>query len=121
MPKSVKLIIAVVAVVFIASVAASVIIFRPKDQPDKDSGEPNYIEIVRDGKVIEKLDLNSEEDRTFRLEDESGWNEVTIKDGMISITDADCPDHTCVKTGELRSEHVPIVCLPHKLLIRFSD
>lgn len=52
MPKSVKLIIAVVAVVFIASVAASVIIFRPKDQPDKDSGEPNYIEIVRDGKVI---------------------------------------------------------------------
>ncbi|NLT09114.1 MAG: NusG domain II-containing protein [Ruminococcus sp.] len=121
MPDRVKIIIVVVAVIFIGAAAATFVLFGPGSEPDKGKDEPLYVEIVRDGRVIEKLDLNSEKDRTFRIEDERGWNEVTIKDGRISITDADCPDHTCVKTGELRSEYVPIVCLPHKLMIRFAE
>jgi len=121
MPDRVKAILAVVIIVFVGAAAASFIIFRPKDKPDKDSGEHEYIEIVQDGEVIERIDLLTAEDRVFRIESGEGWNEVTIKDGIISITDADCPDHTCVKTGELRSEYVPIVCLPHKLLIRFAE
>ena len=112
MPDRVKLMIAAVALIFIAAIIATIKLFGPGSEPDRSSDGPLYVEIVRDGEVIEKLDLNSEKDRTFRIEDEKGWNEVTIKDGHISITDADCPDHTCVKTGELRSEYVPIVCLP---------
>ena len=62
------------------------------------------------------------ETRTFRITSpDGGWNEITIKDGSICISDADCPDKTCVKTGILRSESLPIVCLPHKLVIRLEE
>ena len=119
MPTRVKIILAVVIIVFIASVAASIIFFRPADR--KSSDEHNYIEIVQDGKVINKIDLAGAENQTFRIEYNGGWNDITIKDEEIYISDADCPDHTCIKTGKLRSEYVPIVCLPHKLIIRFSE
>ena len=73
------------------------------------------------GLVEAKLDLAAEEDRTFRIESSGGWNDITIKDHQISVSDADCPDHTCVKNGVLRYEYLPIICLPHKLIVRFCD
>lgn len=120
MPKSVKIILAAVIFIFIAAAVTSYIFFKPAKKTD-DPSQPVWAEIVVDGKVVEKIDLSSAEDRVFRIETDNGWNEITIKGGQISITDADCPDHTCVKTGILRSEYVPIVCLPHKLIIRYCS
>lgn len=89
--------------------------------PEKNAGA-NYVEIVRDNEVIYRFDLNSESDRTFRVEyPGGGWNDVTVENSQIFISDSDCPDKTCIKMGKLRSEYAPIVCLPHKLVIRFSD
>ena len=80
------------------------------------------VEIVQDNQVLYTLDLSSEDDRTFRIDyTDGGWNEIRIENGSICVSDADCPDKTCVKTGALRSETIPIVCLPHKLIIRFCD
>lgn len=80
-----------------------------------------HIEIVQDGKVLYTMAYPTAETRTFHIESENGWNEITIRDGSICISDADCPDQTCVKTGMLRSESLPIVCLPHKLVIRLEE
>ncbi|WP_164169741.1 NusG domain II-containing protein [Ruminococcus flavefaciens] len=114
MTKGVKLLIGVVIVIFAAAVVFAIISSKPSDS--------TWVDIVQNNKVIYHLDLSEEKDRTFKIDyPDGGWNEVQIKDGHISIIDADCPDHTCIKTGELRSENIPIVCLPHKLVIRFSD
>lgn len=114
MTKTVKLLIAAVAVILAAAVIWAVIASNDSDS--------TQVVIVQNNKVIYELDLSTEADRTFRIESpDGGWNEVCIKDGKISITDADCHDHTCVKTGILRSESIPIVCLPHKLVIRYAD
>ncbi len=114
MTKGVKICIAAVAVLFVGSFIACVILFK--------SSASQYIEIVQDGKVIQTIDLANTDDQTFRIETpDGGWNEVVIEDRTVRISDADCPDHTCIKTGVLRSESVPIVCLPHKLVIRYSD
>lgn len=118
MTKGVKIALAAAIALFAVAVVASVIIFRPKE---KNEGEPVWVEIVADGEVVERIDLASAEDRVFRVESGGGWNEIAIRDGEISVTDADCPDKTCVKTGVLRSEYVPIVCLPHKLIIRYAE
>jgi hypothetical protein len=81
-----------------------------------------FVEIVQNNNVIYSFDLSKEKNRTFKIEsDDGGWNEIKIENGNISISDADCPDHTCVKTGVLRSETIPIVCLPHRLVIRFAE
>lgn len=37
----------------------------------------------------------------------------------IFMSEADCPDHTCIKTGKLYN--YPIVCLPNKLVIEFAE
>jgi hypothetical protein len=44
-----------------------------------------------------------------------------IEDGEICVSSAECPDKTCVKMGKLRSESLPIVCLPNHLIIRFAE
>lgn len=114
MTRGVKICLAAVAAVFLCAVIAAIYVARPS--------ESSYIEIIQDGRVIEKLDISTAEDRIFRIETgDGGWNEVKIENGNILISDADCPDRTCVKTGALRSAGVPIVCLPHKLVIRYSD
>lgn len=114
MTRGVKICLAAVAAIFLCAVIALIYVLRPS--------ESSFIEIIQDGKVIEKLDISKEEDRVFRIEsDDGGWNEIKIEKGTILISDADCPDRTCVKTGALRSAGVPIVCLPHKLVIRYSD
>lgn len=114
MTKGVKICLALVIVLFIAASVASYFILRPTDS--------TMVEIVQDNKVLYTLDLSREENRTFRIDYiDGGWNEIKIENGQISVSDADCPDKTCVKTGVLRSETIPIVCLPHKLIIRFCD
>ena len=35
------------------------------------------------------------------------------------VTDAGCPDKICVNHGELRTEMLPIVCLPNRLIITY--
>ena len=76
-------------------------------------------EITSDGTVIRTIDLSTAPDEVFTVESEYGTNTVTIKDGAISVTEASCPDKICVKHGELRTEMLPIVCLPNKLIITF--
>ena len=49
-----------------------------------------------------------------------GKNVVTVKDGSVSVTDADCRDKICVKSAPLKKDNAAtsvIVCLPHKLII----
>ena len=46
---------------------------------------------------------------------------VEIKDGKIRVSEAECPDKTCVRTGWLSSSAMPIVCLPNHLIIEFED
>lgn len=114
MTKSVKIIISAVAVLFIASLIWVFISMRGTDS--------TYVEVVQDNKVIYTFDLSKEKDRTIRVNSpHGGWNDIKIEKGTICICDADCPDHTCVKTGVLRSEQIPIVCLPHRLVIRYAD
>ena len=120
MTKGVKICLAVVAVVFAVSVVLSVIFLR-KSSRDPSEGSV-WVEIVQDNSVLYKLDLSTESDRSFRINgSDGGWNEITIKDHCISVSNADCPDQTCVKTGTLRYDYLPIICLPHKLVIRFCN
>jgi len=48
-----------------------------------------------------------------------GHNVVTVKDGRIAVTQANCPDHYCMDRGFCNSGS-PIVCLPNRLVIEFS-
>lgn len=60
------------------------------------------------------------ENSTFVIETPHGNNTVTIKDGSVQITEADCSDDLCIKQGKISKVGESIVCLPHKLIIEIK-
>ena len=78
--------------------------------------------LLRDenGKLILSLPLSENTKQTIRCTDE-GSNQFLIQDGAVTMTDADCGDKTCVKTGPIKEAGQSIVCLPHRLVITITD
>ena len=75
--------------------------------------------ITSDGEVITIVDLRV--DQQFTVEsDRGGSNTITVKDGAIAVTEADCPDHYCMHRG-FCDGGTQIVCLPNRLVISFLD
>ncbi len=60
------------------------------------------------------------EDRTVRIEGEGGYNTLVIRGGEAWLSEADCPNLLCVKTGRIRYAGQSIVCLPHRLAVRIA-
>ena len=74
--------------------------------------------ISRDGVLLEEIDLSRvDEPYSLTLEDESGRNVLSVERGRVCVSEADCPDQVCVKQGWISGGAVPIICLPHKLMI----
>ena len=78
------------------------------------------VEILQDGALLYTFELSAAEDEVFSVETEYGVNEIQIQDGTIRMLSADCPDQTCVQMGPLSEAGVPIVCLPHRLVIQYT-
>ena len=78
--------------------------------------------ITSEGKEIRRIDLSAAQDETFEVINSAGArNTVCIEAGVIWVKDADCPDGICVSHGPLKEGGTPIVCLPHRLVIRWAD
>lgn len=79
-----------------------------------------YAEISQNGEVIRTVPLPTAENTVeIRIDSgDGGYNTVLIDSGGARITDADCPDRVCVNTGKITDGTYPIVCLPHKLVVR---
>ncbi len=45
---------------------------------------------------------------------------IRVEPGRIAVTAADCPDKVCVDAGWRSDSASPIVCLPHRLVIRIE-
>ena len=71
-----------------------------------------------DGEEMERIDLSKVRE-SYDLEIVTDWgrNLIHVAPGAISVTEADCPDHICVQMGELTGGGLPIICMPHRLVI----
>ena len=105
----------IVGVVFIASALLSVWILRRTPHTN--------IEIVQDGTILYTIDLQTAENQEICVDSQDGksYNIVTITDGTVCVSEAGCPDQTCVQMGVLRSDYLPIVCLPNRLIVRYAE
>ena len=75
--------------------------------------EARFAEITSKGELIKTVDLHIDQEFTV-----DGKNTVTVEDGKIAVTWADCPDHYCMKRG-FCAGGTDIVCLPNRLVISF--
>lgn len=77
--------------------------------------------ITLDGKEIRRVDLDTAPDEVFTVKNENGGtNMICIENGEIYVSEASCPDKICVKHGALKSELLPIICMPNKLVIELK-
>ena len=78
--------------------------------------------IYVDGKLYESISLyDVASPYHFTITTADGhYNEISVEQGTIQITSADCPDLLCVKQGPITNNLLPITCLPHHLVIELT-
>ena len=79
--------------------------------------------VYSDGELVRRIDLNRvEAEERYTVESaDGGSNVILIRPGRICVESADCPDQVCVLEGWLPDFGLPIVCLPHNLLIQVEE
>ena len=79
-------------------------------------------EIVQDGKVIRRIEPGKvSEKEIMTVTYGPHENQIEIGPDGIRMLSSDCPDQICVRAGKLREDGLPIVCLPHRLVIQWAE
>lgn len=81
------------------------------------SGTGGWAVVMQNGTELARYPLDT--DRTVTL-GEGAYNIFQIAGGKAAVIDANCGDHTCVRTGAVSREGESIICLPHRLVIRIE-
>ena len=104
--------IGILAGILAVSLGLSALVLLPR-------GSAASAEIYSGGTLLRTVSLRIDQEFTVETP-QGGHNTVTVKDGIIAVTDADCPDHYCMDRG-FRNSGPGIVCLPNRLVIRFVE
>jgi hypothetical protein len=76
--------------------------------------------VTVDGQVYGEYPLDR--DVTERIEFPDGtYNVLEIKDGVVDMTEASCPDQICVYHYTISKNQESIVCLPNKVIITIEN
>ena len=82
--------------------------------------EGSAVQIVQDGEVLYTFNLADMEDQTFDVEYEGRTNTIQIEGGRIRVLEAECPDQTCVQSGEVYGAGRAILCLPNRAAVELA-
>lgn len=84
-------------------------------------GEGTIAIVSVNGEELERIDL-SKVRKAYDIDvtTEYGHNTVHVEPGAVSVTEADCPDQICVYQGRLTGSGIPIICMPHRLVIEIE-
>lgn len=96
--------------VLLACILLGVWLLKPGQKAEK-------AEIWSEGELKFTLDLAV--DRQVTVKTDRGTNVITVKNGKIAVTEADCPDGYCMNRGYC-DNGAQIVCLPNRLVIKFT-
>ena len=56
-----------------------------------------------------------------RIETEYGYNILRLSHGAVEVAESDCSEQVCVKQGTITDGLLPIVCLPHRLVVQIEE
>ena len=101
-----------IAAILAVCLGLSVFLMLPGEAAD-------HAEIWSHGERLNTVSLHVDQEFTVTTPD-GGSNTVTVQDGKIAVTEANCPDHYCMHRGFCNSG-AQIVCLPNRLVIIFVE
>lgn len=102
-----------IIVLFVIGITMTVWIYRPQ------SSAETWLEVRQNEKLLYKFPLNENIEKTIS-DTHSNTNHFRIQDGIVTMVDANCSDHTCVKTRGISKVSQSIVCLPHRLTLTIA-
>lgn len=73
--------------------------------------------IKHQGVTIKTYDFTPLTDETYAFVQGKDTNTIRIKEGVVTMTEANCRDQICVKTRSIDQNGEIIVCLPHQLTV----
>ena len=106
---------AILAVLVLAVLASGAWIFFGKSSADN----PRVV-IEVDGEVYASYDMDEVKGIIPISTPNGGENRLWVQEDLVFMDEANCPDQTCVKQGVIKDGTVPIVCLPHKVIVRIE-
>ncbi len=85
----------------------------------KGGDEPATVRITVGGTTVNEIPLSGNSlPKTITVNGKDGGeNTVVVEEGRVCISCADCPDQICVNQGWITDSTLPIVCLPHQVII----
>ena len=112
MNKATKAILALLVLAVVASGAWIVL--------GKSGAENPRVVIEVDGEIFADYDMDEVKGIIPISTENGGENRVWVQEDLVFMDSANCPDQTCVKQGVIKDGTVPIVCLPHKVIVRIE-
>ncbi len=73
---------------------------------------------VNENKVFE---CSLSDTREETIETDLGYNVITVKNGNVYVSSADCRDGICERKGKINKVGESIVCLPHRLIVEVVE
>ena len=84
----------------------------------KSNKDNSYLLVTINGDTYKEIPLNSNTNTgPITIDTPSGFNIFTVENGVVNMTDANCPDLVCVHTAPASEAGQMIVCLPHKVVL----
>ncbi len=112
MSKSVKIILAALVLAVVGSGAWILL--------GQNTAADPHVVIEVDGAVYADYDMDEVKGIIPISTEGGGENRLWVQEDLVYMESANCPDQTCVKQGIIRDGTVPIVCLPHKVVVRIE-
>lgn len=85
-------------------------------------GSGSVAVLTVDGRTVDTVDLAAVAIPYEKvIETPWGQNTVRFSHGAVAVLAADCPDKLCVRQGTIQDCALPIVCLPHRLVIQIEE
>lgn len=83
--------------------------------------DPGQALVYVDQVLVHSVDLSQLDGPTTTLiETGHGKNLIEFTSDSVRVVEADCPDQICVHQGPIKTSAIPIVCLPHKVVVRLT-
>lgn len=73
--------------------------------------------VSRDGSVIAEIPLNVSGEYIFPEVPDMVF---TAGDGTVSVTESNCGDKTCMRTGKISHRGEAVICVPNKIIVEIK-
>jgi hypothetical protein len=78
--------------------------------------QADVVVVTVDGETYGTYGLDTPQEVSVEIQG-TVTNVITIADHTATMTEADCPDHLCMKQGSISYDKENIVCLPNKVVV----